>query len=186
MAQYTGVRYVRPNYLRIDQVGPGDTYVLYFDGSSGWEILPDHSFADLAGDELRFPRGYAGGLNLNSWLADREPENVFISAAPNVVVIATKDDASHKTEITLGPDFLPTKETSISFADSNHPVSNQTMVFEQWEATGSVKFPRRRTNFHFDKKVAEIMTDKIGLNKGITSSELAKRPSDSTPVMCSQ
>ena len=35
------VRFIRPNYLRIDQVGREDTYVLYFDGSSGWEILPD-------------------------------------------------------------------------------------------------------------------------------------------------
>ena len=29
--------WVRPNYLRADQVGPGSTYVLYFDGTSGWE-----------------------------------------------------------------------------------------------------------------------------------------------------
>jgi hypothetical protein len=34
-------RWIRPNYLRLDQVGPTDTYVLYFDGSSGWEILPN-------------------------------------------------------------------------------------------------------------------------------------------------
>src|SRR4030095_5990122 len=33
-------RWIRPNYLRVDQVGPGSTYVLYFDGKSGWEILP--------------------------------------------------------------------------------------------------------------------------------------------------
>src|SRR5215475_15295788 len=33
-------RWIRPGSLRIDQVGPGSTYVLYFDGKSGWEILP--------------------------------------------------------------------------------------------------------------------------------------------------
>jgi hypothetical protein len=182
---YKRVRFIRPNYLRIDQVGPGDTYVLYFNGASGWEILPNKPFADLAGDELRFAQGYAGGLNLNSWLADREPENVFTSSAPNVIVIATKTDASHKIEITLGPNLLPTKETSISFADTNHPVSKQTMVFEQWEATGGVKFPRHRSDFHFDKKMAEIMTDEIKINKGIKPSELAIEPTDSKPVICS-
>jgi hypothetical protein len=34
--------WIRPDYLRLDQVGPGDTYVRYFDGRSGWEILPDN------------------------------------------------------------------------------------------------------------------------------------------------
>jgi len=35
------VRWVKPNLLRLDQVGPYDTYVLYFNGTAGWEILPD-------------------------------------------------------------------------------------------------------------------------------------------------
>jgi hypothetical protein len=48
------VRLIRPNYLCLDQVGPGDTYVIYFDGTSGWEILPDKTVADLTGGELRF------------------------------------------------------------------------------------------------------------------------------------
>src|SRR5215468_10855056 len=33
-------RWISPGYVRVDQVGPGSTYVLYFDGTSGWEILP--------------------------------------------------------------------------------------------------------------------------------------------------
>jgi hypothetical protein len=32
------VRYIRPHYLRPDQEGPGDTYVLCFDGSSGMRL----------------------------------------------------------------------------------------------------------------------------------------------------
>jgi hypothetical protein len=51
------VRFVRHNYLRIDQMGPGDSYVLYFDGSLGWEILPGKRVADLVGRELRFAQG---------------------------------------------------------------------------------------------------------------------------------
>jgi len=33
-------RWIRPNILRVDQIGPGSTYILYFDGTSGWEIMP--------------------------------------------------------------------------------------------------------------------------------------------------
>ena len=41
------VRWIKPNYLRIDQSGPYDTYVLFFDGSGGWEII------DLEGPSRR-------------------------------------------------------------------------------------------------------------------------------------
>src|SRR5436309_9126213 len=33
-------RWVRPKSLRADQVGPRSTYVLFFDGTSGWVKLP--------------------------------------------------------------------------------------------------------------------------------------------------
>ncbi len=42
-------RWIRPSILRLDQVGAEDTYVLYFDETSGWEILPDKTVANLAG-----------------------------------------------------------------------------------------------------------------------------------------
>jgi hypothetical protein len=41
------VRWIKPNRLRVDQLGPFDTYVLYFDGNSGWEILPNGTVTDL-------------------------------------------------------------------------------------------------------------------------------------------
>src|SRR5690348_3744410 len=50
------VRWVKSSCLRLDQSGPYDTYVLYFDGTSGWEITPEGHFADLAGGELEFAR----------------------------------------------------------------------------------------------------------------------------------
>jgi len=111
-------RWIRPNYLRLDHVGPTDTYVLYFDGTAGWEILPDKTMADLAGSELRFARNYLTGLNLNSWLADREPAKVISSSGTNVIVVSTKGDSSQRTEITLDPaTFLPAKQTDISLSD---------------------------------------------------------------------
>jgi hypothetical protein len=67
-------RWVRPSYLRLDQVGPGDAYVLYFDGTSGWEIRPEKPAANLARSELKFAQNCLSGLDLNVWLADRDPE----------------------------------------------------------------------------------------------------------------
>jgi hypothetical protein len=61
------VRFIRPSFLRIDQVGPGDTYVLYCDGISGWEILPDKpGVQELTGGELRFAQGYLNGMAINA------------------------------------------------------------------------------------------------------------------------
>jgi hypothetical protein len=75
-------RWIRPNILRLDQVGAEDTYVLYFDGTAGWEILPDKTVANLEGGELKFAQNYLSGLNLNFWLADRDSSRVITSSGP--------------------------------------------------------------------------------------------------------
>jgi hypothetical protein len=180
------VRWIRPNYLRIDQVGPDDTYVLYFNGTSGWEILPDKTVADLAGGELTFAQGYLHGLNLNAWLADHDPNNVITSSGPNVVVISGKDDPSHTTEITLNPvTFLPLKQVGISHADPNHPVPSETR-FEEWQDIDGVRFPQRVSNFHSGKKLAEITVEQTKLNSGVNPNDLAIKPPDLKPVMSRQ
>jgi hypothetical protein len=177
------VRFVRPSYLRVDQVGREDTYALYFDGSSGWEILPDKTVANLAGGELRFAERYLTGLDLNSWLADRDPESVFTSPAPNVFVCAKKGDPSPPRRITLDPvTFLPVKSEWISLADSGHPVPNEQR-FEQWRAVDGVKFPWRITSFQSGNRVAEITVEQIKLNSGLKPSDLAIKPPDLKPVM---
>jgi hypothetical protein len=177
------VRFIRPNYLRIDQVGPDDTYVLYFDGTSGWEILPDKTVADLAGGELRFARGYLTGLSLNFWLADRDAAYEFKSKEPNVISIATKDDPSNATDIALDPvTFLPVKQTSLSHADPDRPVPSEER-FSQWETLGGVRFPNRITNFHSGKRLAEITVEWARLNGGIKPGDLAAKPADLRPVM---
>jgi hypothetical protein len=176
-------RWIRPNYLRLDQVGPSDTYVLYFDGASGWEILPDKTVANLAGGELKFAQNYLRGLNLNFWLADRDPTREITSSGPSVIVISTKGDLSQRTEFTLDPKtFLPVKETDISLSDPNHPVSSESR-FEQWQVVDGVKFPQRIIKFHSGTKVAEITTEQIRLNSGIKASDVAIKPTDLKPVM---
>lgn len=176
-------RWIRPNSLRIDQVGPGDTYVLYFDGKSGWEILPDKTVANLAGGELRFARNYLSGLNLNFWLADRDPDRLITSSGQNVIVIATKGDASQRTEILLDPTtFLPAKQTDISLSDPNHPVPSETR-FEQWQAVDGVEFPHHIVKFQNGRKVAEITVEQIQLNGGLKAGDLSIKPADLKPVL---
>jgi hypothetical protein len=74
-AVHKRTRWISPSYLRLDQVGgDSNTYVLYFDGSSGWEIVPDKSgVVVLAGDELKFAEQYLQNLKFKLWLADRDP-----------------------------------------------------------------------------------------------------------------
>ncbi|MGB6688901.1 MAG: hypothetical protein WBE76_13795 [Terracidiphilus sp.] len=176
-------RWIRPNLLRLDQVGPTDTYVLYFDGTSGWEILPDKTVANLAGGELKFAQNYLSGLNLNFWLADRDPSRMITSSGPNVIDISTKGDPSQRTEFTLDPvTFLPVKETDISLSDPNHPVSSESRL-ERWRVIDGVKFPQRITKFHSGMKVAEIAVEQTRLNSGIKAGDLAIKPTDLKPVM---
>jgi hypothetical protein len=176
-------RWIRPNYLRLDQVGPSDTYVLYFDGTAGWEILPDKTVADLTGSELKFAQNYLTGLNLNFWLADRDPNKVITSSGPNVIVVSTKGDTSQRTEITLNPTtFLPEEETDVSLSDPSHPTSTETR-FGRWRAIDGVKFPQSISKVRGGIKLAEITVEQIKLNSAIKARDLATKPPDLKPVM---
>jgi hypothetical protein len=182
-AVYKRTRWIAPGLLRLDQVGPGDSYVLYFNGTSGWEILPDKGFVELAGEELSFARAYSNGIDLKLWLADRDSGNVFTAVA-NVVTIAAKDDSSSKTEITLDPaTFLPAKVVSIFVPDEGSPVAKRTRHFEGWGTFQGVKFPRRILNFHGENKLADIGLREIELDRGLRAEDLAVKPFDLKPEM---
>ncbi len=126
---------------------------------------------------MNFARGYLSGLDLNSWLADGNANNVFTASARNVVTISTRDDVSHKTEITLNPEtFLPEKELLVSMNDRSHSVVTKTRQFQDWEAFQGVRFPRRIINFHGDKKVADIRLEELKLDSGTRTEDLALEP----------
>src|SRR5260370_41616891 len=62
--------WIRPSYLRADQVGRGSTCVLYCDCTSGWEILPGtQKVSELAGGELQCGQKYVRDFVLTIWLA---------------------------------------------------------------------------------------------------------------------
>jgi hypothetical protein len=177
------VRFIRPNYLRIDQLGREDTYVLYFDGSSGWEILPDGSVADLVGAELKFAEHYLWGFNLNLWLADRNPRYAITSPAPNVIAITDRKDPSVKEEFALdGSSFLPVKSGSVSEADPSHSVSRETRL-ESWQTFAGVKFPQRTSSFHNGNRVTTITVELTKVNQGFKAADLSVKPSNLKPVM---
>ena len=177
------IRWIRPSILRVDQEGAEDTYVLYFDGTSGWEILPDKPLANLDAADLKFAHNYVIGIVLNLWLADRDPNRVITSSGPNVIVVSTKGDSSQKTEITLDPaTSLPMKETDISLSDPNHPVTRETKL-EQWWSVDGVKFPHLISKFQGGTKLAEIAVEQIKLNRGLKVADLSVKPRDQKPVM---
>jgi hypothetical protein len=180
-----------PNLLRIDQKGPRDTYVLYFDGGSGsgWEMLPDMKNTDkfkttgeaieLVGGELKFAESYLSEFDLRVWLADRIPGFAVTSPAPNVVRIAHDGTAS---DITLDPTtWLPVKSAGVSLSDPDHPVPAE-MRIEGWTEVAGVRFPTKRANYHSGVKLAE-MTDEgvVRVNAGLTREELTAKPADFAP-----
>jgi hypothetical protein len=160
-------RWITPNYIRLDQTGPDDTYVLYFDGESGWEILPDKSVLALVGDELKFAQKYLFGFRLKLWMADRDSRYLVDSPARNVIRISDKNDDTNKLDITLDPvSSLPVKQTD---------GSTETRL-EQWSAVHGVQFPHLISIIKNGATVAVIRVNKIELDRGLKVDELAKKP----------
>jgi hypothetical protein len=176
-------RWIKPNHLRLDQVGPGDTYALYFDGTSGWEILPGKHLADLAGGELEFAQKYLSGFELNIWLADRNRDYEVTSPAANVVRVSARKIANSRTDITLDPvSWLPVKQASISLADPAHPTTSENQ-FKEWMTVHGIRFPRRVWILHDGVRLADITTEEIKLNGLFREADLATKPSDLNPVL---
>jgi hypothetical protein len=180
-------RWISPNYLRLDQVGPGDTYVLYFDGTGGWEILPDKTVANLEAGELQFAQKYLRDFRLHAWLSDRDTRFQITSPASNVIRIADGTDPTHQLEIALDPvTSLPISETTVSLADPAHPLKSEVRI-EEWQTVGGIRFPHRTVTYRNGTvRVAEITVEDTRLNKGIKPADLAVKPTDLKPVMSPQ
>lgn len=181
-------RWIAPNHLRIDQVGPGNTYVLYFDGISGWEILPDRTSRDkttggpieLVGDELDFAKQYMSGLIFKKWSADRQLGYSISSPANHVLRIT--DETGKGTDITLdSKTWLPLSESSPR-TDSAKPPSME-MRFLGWTKVNGVQFPAARTNYHDGVKLAALTESRIRVNSGLKIESLRTKPEDSLPKM---
>jgi hypothetical protein len=183
-------RWIRsPSTLRLDQIGPRGTYVLYLDGGSGtgWEILPDLKGPDrfkttgtpikLAGGELEFARSYLAGFDLNMWLADVRGYTVT-SPRPNVLRIEHDGNA---TDFTIDPvTRLPVKTAGVSLADPDRPVPAE-MHYEGWREISGVRFPTHRVNYHSGVKRGEVTTEAIHVNVGLRPQDLAAKPVDFAP-----
>jgi hypothetical protein len=182
-------RWIRPNVLRVDQTGPGNTYVLYFDGNDGWEILPDRRSTnrttgeaiDLVGDELTFAKNYLAGFML-IWFADRLPNVTITSPAANIVRISRDNRAE---DITLDPvSFLPIKQSAASTDPSRLPATE--MHLSEWTEVEGIRFPTKKTNHHNGAKLAEGVSEYIRVNQDLKGQDLSAKPTDFHPVMCSQ
>jgi hypothetical protein len=178
-----------PSTLRVDQIGPRGTYVLYLDGrsSSGWEILPDlqgpdvyktaGAAVDLTGGELDFARGYLFGFEINLWLADRRGYTV---TSPKPEVLRIEHDGT-ATDLVIDPKTgLPVKETGVSLADPAHPVPEETQ-YAGWKEISGVRFPTHKVKLMSGVKRGETTTETLRVNTGLRPQELAAKPADFSP-----
>jgi hypothetical protein len=179
-------RWIRPNYLRIDQVGPGSTYVLYCDGAAGWEIPPGtQHVVELTGGELEFARRYVESFRLQTWIADRDPRYRITSPSQNLVRVSDGDIA-HQLDITLdAASSLPVKISTITLADPAHPSPSDELTRE-WETVQGIHFPRRWTVFRSGVRVAEAKDARSIVNSGLELADLAAKPPDLKPVLSSR
>jgi hypothetical protein len=169
-------RWISPTYLRLDQVGEdSNTYVLYFDGSSGWEIVPDKSgVVKLEGGELKFAEQYLQNFEFKLWLADRDPQNVVTSPMPNVVRITDKRNLQNTVDITLDPlSWLPTKQT----------VQTNDTEFKEWKTVGGIRYPHVKELVRDGQKRATITVDRVKLDSGLDQRQLSAKPPDSKPIL---
>jgi len=178
-------RWIRPNHLRVDQIGPGSTYVLYFDGTAGWEILPGtQKVVEITGGELAFARSYIQGFALNAWLADRDPGVRITSPSPNVVRVSD-GDITHQYDLTLdSATWLPLKKSSISLSDPAHPIPSDD-VMKEWETVQGIRFPRHWVVFRGGVRVAEALDARHTVNSGLALADLTEKPADFKPVLSS-
>lgn len=177
-------RWIRPNYLRLDQVGhDNNAYSLYFDGATGWEILPDKRVLKLVGDELKFAQGYLWKMNVKIWLADRDPRYLITSPAPNVIRISDKNDLQSAQEITLDPvSSLPVKSIPAPHKDSLQLGETET-EFSDWKMVQGIQFPHRISMTKGGASIAVITVDQIKLDSGMKSEDLATKPLDLNPAI---
>jgi hypothetical protein len=179
-------RWIRPNHLRVDQVGPGSTYVLYCDGTTGWEILPGtQQVVELMGGELEFARRSVEGFRLNTWIADRDPRYRITSPSPNVVRISD-GDITHQLDITLdAASSLPVKVSMTTLSDPAHPRPSDELTTD-WETVQGIRFPRRWTVFRSGVRVAEAKDARSVVNSGLKLADLTAKPPDLKPVLSSR
>lgn len=155
-------RWIRPNFLRLDQVGKGDTYILYFDGTSGWEILPDKpGVRKLVGGELDFARHYLWGFRLNVWVADRMGGYAISSPSANVIRL-TRSDMSF--DVVVNP--------------RTHLPADDAVA---WTTVQGVRFPAVLVNSHPNDGSAKGKTVKLLFNAHLDPHVLAVVPPDLKP-----
>jgi len=177
------VRWVKPNHLRVDQLGSFDTYVLYVDGTSGWEILPERATTQLEGGELEFARKYLANFVVNLWLADRLPGYAITSPAANVLHISVHDDPNRQVAFTLDPvSSLPVKDASISLGNPDQPMPIEHEI-HQWSTIRGIRFPKEVWIIQNGRRLGIITTQRTDLNTGISPEELSRKPADRKPVL---
>jgi hypothetical protein len=160
--------------------------VLYFDGTTGWEILPGtQQVVELKGGELEFARGMLRGLRLNTWIADRDPRYRITSPSANVIRVSD-GDITHQLDITVDAvSSLPVKIGFTTLSDPAHPVTGEDVLAE-WETVQGIRFPRRWTVFRRGVRVAEAKEARSFVNNGLKVADLAAKPPDLKPVLPSR
>lgn len=172
------IRWIRPNIFRKDQRAGKLFIIEFFDGTGGWEVVPDAGFLELKGRELEIVRKEARSFMLNLWLADRDARYQVSSGGDGIVRITASDVG---VDILVDPaSGLPVRSSAVDPSPSGTVTGNYQQVRQraevlEWQMVDGIRWPHKTVNFHDDVKRAEITTTSIKINSGMNRNVLSDR-----------
>ncbi|MBX9602956.1 MAG: hypothetical protein K2X35_18270 [Bryobacteraceae bacterium] len=157
----------------------GNLFVIaFFDGTAGWEVVPDAGFLELKSRELEIVRKEARSFLLKLWLADRDPRYRIDSGGDGIIRITASDVA---VDIFVDPTSgLPVRRSGVNTSASGtvngsyQQVRQRTEVLE-WRTVRGIRWPLRILNIHNGVKRAEIVMNAITINSGLDRNTLSDR-----------
>ncbi len=172
------IRWIRPNVFRKDQRAGTLTVIEFFDGSGGWEVVPDGGLLELKGSELEIVRREVTVFWPKIVLADRDPGFHVASGGDGTVRIVAADGTVE--DIAVDPRTgLPARSfgtvVSGTVTTGYQRVRDRT-EYAEWQTADGIQWPHKTVKFHDDVKRAEITTTEIRLNTGVQLEELSARP----------
>ncbi len=171
------IRWIRPSVFRKDQHAGNLNVIEFYDGSGGWELVPDGGLLVLKGPELQIVRSEVIEFWPRILLADQDPEYRVGSSAPGIVRIASRIEATVAVDIEVDRNSgLPTRSYGAAQsgrASAGYRTIHQRTEYVEWQTAYGIRWQHKTIKYHDNVKRAEITTTSLKFNSGMRREELA-------------
>jgi len=166
--------FLAPDQLRQEQELPFGKIIAYTDGKSGWmatpqgvQPMPAELLKQALGETFREPYALL--------LSDRDSSRTVNAIGDNAVEIATAS-GSLRVRVDFDPATgLPAREVYTEPGQNGAPAET-TDIFSDWREVGGIKLPYKAIQLENGMKMLEITISEYKINRGLSATELSKRP----------